>query len=460
MMARLQALRGQLLGSLWFVPGTIVLGAVVVALLMVELSAAVDAETLARWPRLFGAGADGSRSMLSGIATSMITVAGVTFSITMVAVTQASAQYTPRILRNFMRDRANQVVLGSFVGIFAYCIVVLRTIRGGEGTAFVPSLAVLGGVLLAIAGIAVLIFFVHHIATTLEASEIISGIAQDTLRAVDRLFPEDLVEAPIAARPAALFGTVPRDAWRPVPSPSTGYVQRTDISRLVHVARECGMLVRLERTTGDFVAAGRPLAWFAPHPSGPAAPRDDGRGADTVAGALAGQYVVSTYRILDHDPGFGIRQLVDIALRALSPGVNDSTTAVTCVDYLGAILQRVANRHIEVAHRDKEQVTRIMAQAPTFEELLEMTCDEIRQNARGNVSVLARQLAMLATVAQVTRSSIRRRDLGAQITLLHEAAARTVPSEHDRARLDALTEAGLAAVREGDEREGHAASRG
>ena len=164
--------------SLWFVPSLIVLAAVLLAIGMVELSALAPSEALARWPRLFGAGADGSRSMLSAIAGSMITVAGVTFSITMVAVTQASAQYTPRILRNFMRDRANQAVLGIFVGIFAYCLVVLRTIRGGDGPDFVPSLAVLVGILLALLGIAVLIFFIHHIATALQASEIIARIAR------------------------------------------------------------------------------------------------------------------------------------------------------------------------------------------------------------------------------------------------------------------------------------------
>ena len=446
-MSRVRAFWTSLLDSLWFVPGAIVGGAVLLAVFMVELSGLVDAETLQRWPRLFGAGADGSRSMLSGIASSMITVAGVSFSITMVAVTQASTQYTPRILRNFMRDRANQVVLGGFVGIFAYCIVVLRTIRGGEDAAFVPSLAVLGGILLAIGGIAMLIFFVHHIATTLDASEIVSRITHETLRAVDHLFPEELEQEPQDGGAAALLAAVPPDAWRPVPSRWTGYIQGTDLGGMVGVARGCGALVRLERTAGDFVATGRALAWFAPHPLAPAAQDErGGGGADEAAGALGQQYVVSTYRTLEGDPGFGVRQLVDIALKALSPGINDSTTAGTCVDYLGAILQHLANRRIDVVHRDTDGVIRVVAPAPVFAGFVAEVCDEIRRNARGNVGVLARQLEMLAMVARATRSTARRRALGERIALAQEAVRRAVESEHDRERLDELASAALDAV--------------
>jgi uncharacterized membrane protein len=145
-------------GSLWFIPGTIVAAAIVLAIGLIELSARVDAATYQRMPRLFGAGADGARGMLSTIAGSVITVAGVTFSLTIAALVQASSQYTPRVLRTFMGDRPSQVVLGTFVGIFAYCLVVLRTIRGGDEGAFVPPFAVLGGFLLALVGVGVLVF--------------------------------------------------------------------------------------------------------------------------------------------------------------------------------------------------------------------------------------------------------------------------------------------------------------
>lgn len=138
--------------------------AVGLAALIISIDANVKLSFVDNWPLLFGSGAEGARGLLSAVASSMITVAGVVFSITIVALSLTSSQYTSRVLRNFMRDRVNQTVLGVFVGIFAYCLVVLRTIRGGDEGAFVPSLAVLGGLLLAFVGIGFLIYFIHHIA--------------------------------------------------------------------------------------------------------------------------------------------------------------------------------------------------------------------------------------------------------------------------------------------------------
>ena len=166
---RVRAWWAQLTGTLWFVPGAIVVCMSGLAIGMIEFSARLDDEALRDFPRVFGASAESSRALLSAIAGAMITVAGLTFSLTMVAVTQASSQYTPRILRNFMRDRGNQVVLGVYVGIFAYCLLVVRTIRSGEEGRFVPSLAVVFGIALAMGSVGVLIFFVHHIASSLSA---------------------------------------------------------------------------------------------------------------------------------------------------------------------------------------------------------------------------------------------------------------------------------------------------
>ena len=168
----------------------------------------------------------------------MITVAGVTFSITIVALALASSQYTSRILRNFMRDRANQTVLGVFVGVFAYCLVVLRTIRGGDEGAFVPSLAVLGALLLAFVAIGFLIFFIHHIAASIQATSIIAAVAGETLEAVDRLFPAEVgdaaTERPTPIKTASLAG----HTWVTIPARKTGYIQAVDVDVLFDVARE------------------------------------------------------------------------------------------------------------------------------------------------------------------------------------------------------------------------------
>jgi uncharacterized membrane protein len=178
--------------SFWFVPAVIVLGAVGLATVLIGVDATVDLDVVERWSLLFGAGAAGSRGLLTAVASSMITVAGVVFSITIVALSLTSSQYTSRVLGNFMRDHNNQVVLGVFLGIFAYCLVVLRVIRDGDEGAFVPSLAVLGGLILAFVGIGYLIFFIHYISLSIQSSSIIAAAAQETIAAVDHLFPKGM----------------------------------------------------------------------------------------------------------------------------------------------------------------------------------------------------------------------------------------------------------------------------
>ncbi len=323
----------QLTDTLWFIPGLIAVFMSALAVVMVEVSSMVDAEALARFPRIFGASADSSRSLLSAIAGAMITVAGLTFSLTMVAVTQASSQYTSRILRNFMRDRGNQIVLGIYVGMFAYCILVVRTIRTGDEGRFLPSLAVVLGIVLAIGSVGMLLFFVHHIANALQASTIIHRITAETLVAVERAFPARLDE-PVNKGASALAssgdGVADRD-WRPVGARATGYVQSVDHDGLLTLAESLDVVVRLVPAVGDFVIDGHPVAWVAPsRVAGHDAPLSQSAVRD-----VAGTLTISSYRTVDQDAAFGIRQLVDIALKALSPGINDTTTAITCIDHLG-----------------------------------------------------------------------------------------------------------------------------
>jgi uncharacterized membrane protein len=191
-MNRLKQLWSNLRSSFWFMPSLIVVVSIAFAVALIEAHSAGTDHWLARWPRLFGAGAEGARGMMATIAGSMMTVVGVTFSMILVVLAMASSQYTSRILRNFMRSRVTQVVLGIFAGIFTYCLIVLRTIRSGDEGAFVPSLAVFFGFVLALGGIGALMFFIHHIASSIQASSIIASIAQETIAAIDRLFPENL----------------------------------------------------------------------------------------------------------------------------------------------------------------------------------------------------------------------------------------------------------------------------
>lgn len=433
---KLRILRDRILGTLWFVPSIVVAAFLLLAIGMVEVSTHVDREALARWPLLFGANAESSRSILGAVASGMITVAGLTFSLTLLAVAQASSQYTPRILRNFLGDRPNQLMLGTFVGVFAYCIVVLRTIRGGESGGFVPSLAVVMGMMLGIVGLGVLIVAVHHIASSLQATSIISRVTSETSASIDRLFPDALDDAGVTAlaseRELAASLAALADGWQPVPAERSGYVQSTDVDSLLQRAKERECLIRVECCAGDFVTEGEPLVSIAL--SGDEADPDDGA-QSLLREQVGGAFAMGRYRTVEQDPRFGIRQLVDIALKALSPGVNDTTTAVSCVHFLGVILTRLARRRIEFPVARLEGHPRVLPCGPSFGGMLSLAFDEIRRSAEGNVVILRLLMQTATTVARATPTAVRRHAVRRQLSLLRENATRTVHAPYDRREL-------------------------
>ena len=413
--------------TFWFVPTVIVLDAVGLAAVLIAIDATVDLHVVARWPLLFGAGAAGARSLLMAVASSMITVAGVVFSITIVALSLTSSQYTSRVLRNFMRDRNNQIVLGVFVGIFAYCLVVLRTIRAGDEGAFVPSLAVLGGLILAFVGIGFLIFFIHYISMSIQSSSIIAKAAEETIAAVDQLFPKELGDDVEEDADGALAVSLAEQTWSAVPARKTGYIQSLDGDALLAFASERGTIVRMECGIGEFVVEGTALISVA----------DPGGLDEDTTDELNAIYVISPHRTVEQDASFGIRQLVDIALKALSPGIDDTMTAVICVDYLTAILVRLASRPIATARRLDQGELRVIARGPSFPSLLAEAFDQIRQNAAGNVAVLTRLLQALEIIAGQTANELRRQALRQQAELIVAVAERTIASLHDRGDVDA-----------------------
>lgn len=409
--------------SFWFVPALIILGAIALAIGLIDASASIDQRMLERWPLLFGAGAAGSRGLLATIASSMITVAGVVFSITIVALSLASSQYTSRVLRNFMRDRINQTVLGVFVGIFAYCLVVLRTIRAGDEGAFVPALAMLFGLLLGLVGIGVLVFFIHHIATSIQASQILAAVAEETIRAVDHLFPQGVGQEGDDTGPEL---SDPTQTWHAVSAAQTGYIQEIDTAELLAFAGERKTVIRIERGIGEFLIEGTPV--LSVRGSGPLDER--------AAGRLSSVCMVGRQRTVEQDAAFGIRQLVDVAMKALSPGINDTTTAVMCVDYLTAVLVRLTDRQIESRYRTEDGELRVLTRGPTFAGLVGESFDQIRQNAGGNVAVLSRLLWSLETLADRTSIANRRLVLLEHARALEELGHRSIPAPADRALID------------------------
>jgi uncharacterized membrane protein len=310
--------------SFWFLPAVLTALAIGLALALLAVDRQLaDGLADSRW--LYSGGAEGARSLLSAVAGSIITVVALAFSITIVSLQLAAAQLGPRLLRNFVRDRGNQVVLGVLVATFVYCLVVLRTVRGRDGLAegtFVPHVAITGAVVLALVSVALLIYFIHHASKSIQADRVIFAVGRDLDRAIDDLLPE-------LAGPDETSGENPgpsrEEPGAPVAAPGSGYVTSIDHAALLRLGRDQDLVLHLVRRPGDFVIEGETLARVVP------AERRD----DALARAIVGDFVLAAERTLLQDLLFGVQQLVEIAVRALASGHADPTTALRCIDRPG-----------------------------------------------------------------------------------------------------------------------------
>jgi len=389
--ARARVVWWRLSSSLWFVPAILVALATAAALGLVALDGVVDKSLAERWPAVFGVGADGARGFLSAIATAALTVAGTMFSVTLAVLSLAASQYSPRVLRTFMSDRPTQFVLGFFVALFAYCLFVLRTIRGGD-PGFVPSLAALGGIALAFVAIGLLVYFIHHLASSIEAASILDRLTRGTEKSIDSLFPDDLGEGADDGGAAE-----PPGPWTSVASPVSGYIVSVDADGVLDTARRSGRVVRMERAIGDFVVAGEPLASLHGEAND-----------DALADELRACFSLDRQRTVQQDAAFGVQQIADIARKALSPGINDQSTAILCVDRLSELLVRVARRRIVARERrDAGGELRVLAIGPTFESLLEEAFRDICHEGAGKAAVVAAMVRALERIRFATRDPRR-----------------------------------------------------
>ncbi|NYZ63039.1 DUF2254 domain-containing protein [Luteimonas deserti] len=407
--------------SFWFLPLLIVLGSAGLATGLVAIDHQVGGLE-EHWPKLFAMDATGARDLMSTIAASMMTVAGVVFSITIVALAQASTQYTSRVLRNFMRDRRNQVVLGVFLGVFAYCIGVMRSIPGHGDVPFVPHLALFGGLVLVLVAVTFLAVFIHHVAAQIQSGAIARGIADDTLETIEALFPDPLESDDVPPDHHLPQGL----RWHAVRAPQLGYIERVDPQALLDFAREHQVLVRMERNVGDFASPDRTIASIGAAHVPEADAMDD----------LSRLFAIDSYRSIEQDIAFGLRQLVDVALKALSPGINDTTTAITSLDYLSVILERLAGRRIAPRPLCDGDMLRVIPMGTDFERLLALGMDQILENAHGNTVVLLRLLQAIEQIRAGARSPARQRMLDAKREVIAEVARRTASSSESRRRIE------------------------
>lgn len=393
---QLSSLWGRLYTSFWFLPAAMSGVAVVLSFVLVQVDAWLGVEVVQNFGLLYTFGPEGARAILSVIASSMITVASVIFSITMLTLQLASSQFGPRVLRNFMRDRSNQIVLGTFIATFLYCLLVLRTVRGTENSSFVPHLSVAFGVVLAVASVAGLIYFIHHIATSIRIEMLLANLAAEARSAVDRLYPERMGQDPSRDKDGTAEHLIPSDfegGARQVHADGSGYVQRIGVDALMRIATEHDLVVRIEARPGRFVSKGDAML--------AAYPRD--RVSDEIANDLGGALVVGLDRSPAQDLEFSIRLIVELAQRSLSPGINDPTTALYCIDRLGEVFGRLADREIPSPMRfDEKRQLRIVTEINTLGELACQAFAAIARYGITDVDVIAWLLSTMDNLGRLS----------------------------------------------------------
>lgn len=413
-------------GSFWFLPSLMVVAAIGLSLMMIHLDKAAETQRLVEtlgWT--FSRGPEGSRALLAMVAGSMLTIASVSFSITIVALQLASSQFGPRLLRNFMRDRGNQIAIGTFIATFTYCLLVLRTVNGTENEQFVPHMAVTVALLLALFSVGVFIFFIHHSAESIQAENVIAAVSRELLDAIDRLYPDGIGEES-AEKTVEEIWKPPHDFdlnSRPIVSKESNYLQAINIDELLAIAKEHDLLLFIAQRPGKFCLKDDPVALASP------CERVDG----VLAERIRSEFFFGHRRTLVQDVEFAIDQLVEVAVRALSPGINDPFTAINCIDRLGAGLCALAKKRIPSENRyDDKGSLRVVARSSTIQGMIDDSFDQIRQAARSNTSVTLRLLEMIAAVAPQSRSPIFRQALRRQANGIHRGSQEQLPEAIDR----------------------------
>lgn len=423
MRALLIKLHDRLVDSVWFVPAAMALLAAAAALGTVELDRSLGDEWALSIGWVWAGSADGARSVLSVVAGSVMTVVSIVFSLTITTLAQTSSHFGPRVLRNFTADRGVRVTLGTFIATFVYCLLVLRTVRSVEEVRFVPFLSVNVGVAMALAALAVLIYFIHHVSQIIQGENLIADAGGAFQDALPRLFPERLGHGEPDAVPP------PAEEWLDAPavvSPGNGYLQRIDDQRLMDLAVRYDLCCKLERRPGDFVTRGSPLLLLAT--PGP-------RMTPRIERELAACFNLGPHRTPYQDPLYSLQQLAEIAAHALSPGINEPFTALTCIDWLSASLRGVASREMPAPLRnDPGGRLRVVTPPWSLAEMADAAFDQIRRYGASNAEVMARLVDVIAEVAPVLRRDADREMLHQHARLI-EADAAEVPNATDRERV-------------------------
>lgn len=380
----------ELKATFWFIPVIIIIIAVLLSVGLVYIDGLISFSQNGLSRLFFVKSSNSARSILATISGAMIGVAGTVFSVTLVALSLASSQFGPRLIKNFMYVRLNQVVLGSYISTYLYCLLVLNAVRDGDHYTFIPSLSILVAILAAATNIILLIIFIHRIAISIQADKVVSDISDFIFKQLEKMFPDKMAQGNEGDESFDSSNAIARYTKRiSIKSPKSGYLNYVDNETLIEIITKNKALLELYYRPGGYLVENMEIGLLYTH---------EDWDKDELKKIL-NQLVIGKTKTSQQDLEYSVHQMVEIAVRALSPGVNDPYTAITCIDNLTATLCYLAQAKFPSKYCfDEEKNLRIIADTVDFQGVLDAAFHQIRQFSGGNTAVIIRLMEGLITI--------------------------------------------------------------
>ena len=396
-MLNLQYLFKKVRDSFWFVPTVIIILSILAAIILLYVDKTFPFTPEGVLKIIFSESSDSGRNVLTVIAGSMVGIAGTVFSITIVVLQLASSQFGPRLLQNFMYKRLNQVVLGQYVGVFLYSIIVINAIRDNDNYAFIPNLSILFAIFLAIFNVFLLVIFIHSISMSIQPSKIINELRERIENDIQTMYPEQIEKDVIFKPKEEIHQSLTK--IRDFKSESSGYIQYFDLDYLVSIAREREIIIKILHKPGCYVVKEQPIFELFKNNSSI-------EFSEKEELSLLKSYKLATQKSFFQDIEFGIHQIVEIASKALSPGVNNPYTAVICIDNLTSILCKLVLVKIpDATIKDENDIMRILVTKDSFEGYLEAAFNLIRQYGKTSPFIIIKLMETLSVILEADNSN-------------------------------------------------------
>lgn len=424
-MGKLKFLWQELTGSFWFIPMFIILFSIVLASVLIYVDRMVDVRSVDYLNYILTESADSARSVLSTISGAMIGVAGTVFSITLVALTLASSQFGSRLLRNFMHERLNQIVLGTYVSTYVYCLIVLNVVKDNDAQVFIPTLSILIAILAAIGNIVLLVIFIHSISTSIQADKVVSDISIALMKNIETIFSEELE----GEDDSAGHTTKDLDEYlkefsnsKTLRSPKGGYLQYLHNQSLFDAAISGDYVIVSHHRIGSYIVKGESLLSIY----------SKNEFNDESATDFEGNFIIGNSRTPQQDAEHSIHQMVEIACRALSPGINDPFTAISCIDNLTSTMCYLTQVKFPSKYKfgDDDQL-RYAFKPLTYQSMLDAAFLQIRQFSKGSPAVVIRLMESMIKIHKFTPHRIHKTAIKEHAEMILKVAEDSFEESHD-----------------------------